>query len=299
MDSLSVQTFRDFEVIAVDDGSTDGSGRLLDDYVANFPLVKLHQDNQGAAVARNVALAEVTGDYVLMVDADDVLHPRALEMAVASAEANRADFVVFDYRHVTENEVEDVLSGWRADVTAVPALPVSDDPLQWFVRGRRLPGLWQFLFSRASIEGRRFIPGIMFEDNPFIYSYLAGAPRGVHLDRELYCYVKTDGSVMRRTSLVGKIRSIESVMRELEASVSRQQFRMLVREEYVSWIKGFWRQAYGHDPELASARPEFESFLARLMKDRLIRLGDCPLKWFLRFWFVALFHGQIERSVSK
>lgn len=96
LDSLSRQTLTDFEVICVDDGSTDGSARVLDDFAsrdARFKVIRL-QENQGQAHARNVALQEAHGDFVCMLDADDWLAPDALALAVEAFD-EETDAVLF------------------------------------------------------------------------------------------------------------------------------------------------------------------------------------------------------------
>lgn len=288
LDALAAQTFRDFEVIAVDDGSTDGSGALLDGFAAGFPLIVRHQENQGASVARNVALSLARGEYVQMVDADDWLHPRMLELAVAAADSSGADFAVFDYRYVQEADVDSLQRTWREDSSVSAAEPITGSPLHWFVGHGRLPGLWQFLFRRVSLSGRRFVPGIMYEDNPFIFGYLSGGVRGVHLPKELYCYVAAANSVMHRTSFPRRMHSIETVLRTLRRELSDGDYHLLVRAEYFRWMKLFWR----------AARTDGRGFFARLVSGGLVRRRDFPLKWWWRFRWTA-FRGRAERPLGR
>jgi poly(ribitol-phosphate) beta-N-acetylglucosaminyltransferase len=98
LDSVIAQTlgFDRIEVIAVDDGSTDGSGRMLDEYASRHPqVVVVHQPNSGGpGRPRNVGLDRATGTYVFFLDADDYLGPEALERLVAMAERNESDIVL-------------------------------------------------------------------------------------------------------------------------------------------------------------------------------------------------------------
>ncbi len=92
--SLLGQTFRDFEVIAVDDGSTDGSGELLESWARRHRNVRvLHQAHRGAAAARNAGLAAASGQYVIALDSDDLLPPDAYGTLWALAEARGADVI--------------------------------------------------------------------------------------------------------------------------------------------------------------------------------------------------------------
>ena len=72
--SVLSQTFRDFEIILVDDGSIDGSEKLCDEYAAKYPFIRvIHQENAGASAARNAGLREAQGEYIHFIDADDML----------------------------------------------------------------------------------------------------------------------------------------------------------------------------------------------------------------------------------
>lgn len=95
LESILSQTLVDIEVICVNDGSTDTSSQLLQELAAQDARVRvLHQENQGAAPARNRGLAEARGRYVIFLDADDLYLPQMLERMVARAEKNHADIVI-------------------------------------------------------------------------------------------------------------------------------------------------------------------------------------------------------------
>ena len=79
IDSILSQSFSDFEIILVDDGSPDNSGRICEDYAAKYEHIHvLHQENQGQAAARNHALTHAQGQWICYVDSDDLIHPRML-----------------------------------------------------------------------------------------------------------------------------------------------------------------------------------------------------------------------------
>jgi len=102
--SAASQTFSDYEVIIVNDGSTDGSRRIMNDYYWKLPKCRIYsQENQGIIRTKEKLIANATGDYVLFVDQDDYLHPRALERLYQKATAERADVVKFDH-YVVEGE---------------------------------------------------------------------------------------------------------------------------------------------------------------------------------------------------
>lgn len=101
---LLSQTYRDFELIAVDDGSTDGSGDFLDRLAKTDSRVKvIRQPNAGVSAARNAALDRASGDYVVFADADDTVCPDWLEVLAKEAETSGADIVVSGFFSTDSN----------------------------------------------------------------------------------------------------------------------------------------------------------------------------------------------------
>ncbi|MCF0216747.1 MAG: glycosyltransferase family 2 protein [Fibrobacteraceae bacterium] len=107
LDSLVCQTFTDFEVIAVDDGSVDESPKMLDEYAAKDSRFHvIHKVNGGVSAARNDGLESASGDYVLFVDSDDWLEKNALEIMMKSVARDDADVVITDHFTWREKGVE-------------------------------------------------------------------------------------------------------------------------------------------------------------------------------------------------
>lgn len=98
LDSVSNQSFKDIEIICVNDGSTDMSPKILDDYVKKDSRIKIiTQENNGLGHARNTGLKYAAGEYVLFVDSDDFLCENALEELYSNASSNNSDVVIFNF----------------------------------------------------------------------------------------------------------------------------------------------------------------------------------------------------------
>jgi len=276
--SLEDQTFGDFEVIAVDDGSTDESLAVLRAWSDRLPLRILAQENSGAAAARNAALALATGDFVYMLDADDFIHPRLLELAVDAIDSHHADFVLFDFEKVEPSVCDRICAAFRSDRAEPQVLPIAGSPLKWFVGKDMLPTAWRFFFRRTSLVGMTFREGIIYEDNVFIYSYLARAKRGVYLQKRLYAYVQTPSSVMHQASAVQRFRSMDVVMRAIRSRMDEPTWRWLFKNHYLVAFKTMWRDR----EEVRLAR----ELTAGWFRDRIVRHRDIPLRWWAKlFWY--------------
>ena len=107
LDSLVNQTFKDFEVICVNDGSTDLSLGILEGYAVSDSRFKIiTQENQGLSGARNTGIKHVQGDYVLFVDSDDWLEENALELLYEHVKGFNSDITMFKFKFYDEDTSE-------------------------------------------------------------------------------------------------------------------------------------------------------------------------------------------------
>ena len=126
MESIFIQTVKDIEIICVDDGSTDRSGVMLDEYARIDQRVKvIHQNNQGLARARNVALKVASGEYIAFVDADDYIAPSMLEKTIVEADKTKADIVLFANSSFDNITGEITPAPWSLRVKQIPTKPFS------------------------------------------------------------------------------------------------------------------------------------------------------------------------------
>ena len=195
LSSLSAQTFTDFEIICLDDGSRDSSAKVLRAVMRREPRLRLiEQANAGVAAARNRLLAEACGKYVAFVDADDWAEPEYLQVLFDAAEKGNADitkcfFKEFDtrtgtfqaaccasrfYKNPGDSPTEKFLCGYY-------------DSVVW---GK----LWRLDFLRA--HGLTFLNGQVAEDLAFVTQGFCLARKIALVRRELYIYRKgVDGAI--------------------------------------------------------------------------------------------------------
>lgn len=156
---LKAQTLRDAEFIFVDDGSTDDSVELLEQFRREDDRVSVYrQQNQYAGVARNNGLSHARGTYVLFLDADDLFEPELLERTVAAAEATGADAVAFDADTYT-GSVDQAKSVNRMTQSAYfPQGVFRPQDVSWVLFESLVP--WTQLYRREHIErtGIRYMP---------------------------------------------------------------------------------------------------------------------------------------------
>ena len=186
LDSIAAQTFADWECVCVDDGSTDGSGAILDEYAAKDLRFKvIHQANEGAAAARNRALGEVSGKFFLFVDADDAIVPDSLE-CFSEAFAQTHDDAVLCAPY---NDLLDI-SEWKTAPVGFELLRSNMTPLALLTSPHAPNGYSVSRVFRLSVFGKvRFPVGIKTaEDTRYQFDCLALPARWTTIQKKYYAY---------------------------------------------------------------------------------------------------------------
>ncbi len=194
MDSLIGQTFRDIEIICIDDDSTDDSPSILAEYTARDRRVKvLTQHHCGLSTARNAGLAVATAPFIMFCDSDDWYAPTMCEKMYAAIQG-RADMAMCGSREVADEEWH-ITSGEYFDLPAEDEVDVNDDILM-----RCNACAWNKIYHRDILEREqiRFPDGLYFEDEYFFTVYTAYVRRIAFVPDKLYYYRRRVNSIMGR-----------------------------------------------------------------------------------------------------
>jgi glycosyltransferase involved in cell wall biosynthesis len=194
---MLAQSCEDFEILLIDDGSSDGSGELCDRYGAEHPnkIKVIHQENGGAGEARNNGIRQAKGSYLLFVDSDDYLSDRLLADLREAIQKTPAQLYLFGALVERDGKLVEELH------EAVPAnrvLTVSDAPSLYF--GVAAP--WNKAYHRSlfSETGITFASKVWYEDLRVTVKVLAAAQSVVRLEGAYYHYLQREGSAMRNTN---------------------------------------------------------------------------------------------------
>ena len=195
LDSLFAQTHRELQVIAVDDGSSDGSLRILQEYAEKESrLVVIHQDNAGVSAARNTGLDAATGDYIGFCDGDDLVEPTMYERLLDNLLKNEADISHCGML------IEGVDGRKRYFYnTGVLAIHSHDQGLLELLSGKRIePTLCDKLFKREFFQGVRMDPAIKINEDLLLNAILfQKARKSVFEDVCLYRYIRRESSASK------------------------------------------------------------------------------------------------------
>jgi glycosyltransferase involved in cell wall biosynthesis len=243
LDSLIAQTVQNFEVILVNDGSTDASPRICEEYCRKFPE-KFHlysEENRGLSAARNLGIDRARGEFVCFVDSDDWVSPDFLERLQNAALEERADVVVCGYRaHYANNTVEDFsgVDSFGGDIRRRILLGQTFACNKMFRRE---------LFDDAET---RFPEGICYEDLGLIPLLVARARKLAVIEAPLYHY---------RSGRPGAITTFRDE-RMLHIFVSLKRLLCLMPPEYFPELEWMAVRACVFRYEISSAHPKRRIF---------------------------------------
>ena len=193
VDSLLCQTWTALEVILVDDGSSDGSEQICDDYAARDSRIRvIHQANAGAANAKNAGLDAIHGEYIAFVDSDDWVDPDWIEKLLRASEAQNADVVECDFWM----EYVGSCKKGNAPGTFQQILFETDEYLRHYPNQWTCALFWNKLFRASLIRDARFhTERRCVDDEFFTYKAITGANRVLRITDALYHYRQRRSSV--------------------------------------------------------------------------------------------------------
>lgn len=171
--SLLNQSLKEIEIIAVNDGSTDHSEEIIRKYMQQDSRISyFYQENQGQSVARNLALQHAIGDYIYMMDSDDVLgDPNALQIYYEYAEKYKADFIFFDGDTFSEDNANRTTWNTKRTHLVEENIPYEGEYLLNLMLDKSVHNcvVWLLLIDRNYLNhiGLKFYPGIIHEDELF------------------------------------------------------------------------------------------------------------------------------------
>ena len=261
LDSVLNQTFKDIEVICVNDGSPDNSAQILEEYAKKDPRIKvLRQENQGLSAARNTGLNVASGKRILFLDSDDALPLYAIKLLNDIADETGAKIVASRSR-LKMNDKEILDPDYKQGMKIGNGLPD-------FVQDSKIfSSAWNKLFSAELFTSQRFIKGMLFEDWP-IMTILFGQA-GKYATTEIPCYI----------------------YREDNISITRSSFSIKKIESYIQGIRTVF-EVFKDSNQLTYARKRM-AIAFKILVNKVYRAKDKELNNILLKEVDALFEDKV------
>lgn len=256
IDSILAQTYTDFELILVDDGSPDNCGAICDEYAEKDSRIRvIHQENGGLSVARNTGLDAANGEYITFVDSDDVIYKTYLERLLQTLLLENADVAVCNKTEFWDKEIPAIENhGSTKKAESMTGLEACS-------RVYRVGGGISIiacckLYRNVLFEDVRFPVGRIHEDQAVVPRVLYASSKIAVIDENLYYYRQHSESIMRRKfnrkrfeNLISIDECIEFFTQKNEVTICSQakQYRERILAELV--LTAYEGNAFEQVPE--------------------------------------------------
>ncbi|GFI46932.1 putative glycosyltransferase EpsJ [Lachnospiraceae bacterium] len=209
LDSVFAQTFLDYEVICIEDCSTDSSSEILRNYTVGHQIQVLHNDkNYGLSYARNRGMASAKGEYILFLDSDDYISENALEILAKELEKSDYDFLTFDSKKFYDENAKHILAYEPIRKNQYPETYEGQELYILQARqGDFKPTVWQYCYNKQYLERNnlQFVKGRFNEDELFSFYAFMGAKRIKVLPEVLHFYRIRNNSIMSPDKVVERL----------------------------------------------------------------------------------------------
>lgn len=203
--SIAAQTYKDLEILLIDDGSTDKSGKMCDDFQQTDSRIKaFHKQNGGLSDARNYGIEHSAGEFISFVDSDDYIDGKMLETLHRLITENDADLAVCSAMDVFEGkEVTQVKEIKEFNLNKV-------ESYKYMLRGDGIPSACNKLYKRQTVGDVRFPVGKLYEDGFFTPQILKRVEKTAVTSKPMYYYFRRADSITTKPFRKGDLDVIEA-----------------------------------------------------------------------------------------
>jgi len=225
LDSLLNQDVKEIEIICVNDGSTDNSLNILDEYSARNKILRvISQDNQGLSVARNTGIKHALGEYILFVDSDDKIKTNIIKLLYTTSKQNNIDLLDFNTIMFSENSQ----ALWRKSNVEYDIIKTGKEYFKEFVeKNKRQPFIsaWSHLYKKELIikNNLNFIEGKYYEDLPFTYQCYMFSSRVMAIKENAYYYRFNINSITKSKPKIKHLNDLIFIWLEMNFLVNKHK----------------------------------------------------------------------------
>lgn len=273
VDSILAQTYREFELILVDDGSPDRCGAMCEEYARqDRRIIVLHRENGGLSSARNTGIdwtfANSDSKYLTFIDSDDWIHPQYLELLLQIAEENHVPVSIcgFDRPEVPEEEAMEYVSDCGSEVMTAETLLVDH---VW-----NFNYAWAKLYRKTYFQDIRYPEGKNFEDTFTTYQVLFAGEQVALIDKVLYFYFKNEEGITRSPWTPKELVVFEAMENQLKFYRENGYAKALEKEEYL-YVNHFAYQICRIRENRVDLKQNMP-YLRRLRKEMMRLVHDNP-----------------------
>lgn len=231
--SIINQSYKNLEIILIDDGSKDSSGEICDKYAIIDRRIKvIHKNNQGLSAARNTGLDMALGKYVILIDGDDIIKDNMIEILYNLSVENNCDISICRYRSVDETVKAEELknNGNKSFIVIEDKKELADNEYSYHYVDFTVA--WNKLYKKELFKGIYYPLGKVHEDVFTTYKLLYKAKKIIYTRNELYGYVQRNGSIMNQGFSIKRFDTAQGLCEQLDFYIENK--------EYYLWSKSIF-----------------------------------------------------------
>lgn len=305
VDSILAQTFRDFEIILIDDGSPDRCPKICDHYAGRDNRIHvIHQKNGGLSAARNAgidwAFANSDSEWITFIDSDDWVYPQYLEFLYRAAVEEDVLISVCGTAY-ERNDVHEMLPQ-KYQVRTISS------EQYWTDNNGEISVAWEKLYKKHLFKQVRFPIGMLYEDEFTTYKLLFATERLAVLHNNLYIYYYSERSIIRSNWNEKKFSNVDAVLEQIEFFKAKgySQIERGLRGRLASIIKHDFAVIKKEPERFSEFRAVIEKKIEKSYKKQYPKYASLPFMqgWFLCRWIVwsetyKVYTRVASRKVAK
>lgn len=271
--SIVGQSYKNIEILLIDDGSTDDSGAKCDAWGQKDDRIKvIHKTNGGLSSARNVGLCNMTGIYIMFVDSDDVISCDIVSSLYNTCIEHNAEISICDVVHVFDKFTPEFQDG-----TQTLELTAEDAICEMWYQTSFLPSAWAKLYKREVFQSIKFTEGLLFEDIDIMHEVFGNARKIAFTNAKLYGYVHREGSITTKTFSKRDLDILVVVKKMLAFAVDKSDDLKNAAESYATSasLRVYLNVPKEKTSEYKAALEEVKGYLnlygRKVMKDKKVR----------------------------
>lgn len=291
VESIVNQTYRNLDIILVDDGSTDSSGNICEEYAGKDNRVTvLHKENGGNGDARNAGYKCAKGKWLVMVDNDDLLHLQQIEILVNIANEKNADVVIGNYRAISDDEIpgnnhitQDVYQ--KAEILTSKHLHDNE-----FIKKRSmiLTTPWSKIWRKSLYENIQFPKKSKHDDTWTTWKAYEKAEKVVFVDEVVY-YWRNNPESFGRIFNLSHLEGIDAYAEQLDYFIEKkkQRYIEIVFAEYLEMFFWCYNRMQENDMEMLPLQPYLKK-IRKVLHHLKVSKNVSFLQW-IKYYYLAYF----------
>ncbi|MCM1059370.1 MAG: glycosyltransferase family 2 protein [Eubacterium sp.] len=299
VESIMSQTYDNYEVLLIDDGSTDGSSEMCDRFAEQYEKIfAYHKENGGLSDARNFANKYLKGDYIVYIDSDDYVDSEHISILTECMSKYNADFVIA--AHIEEDEFGTVLNKKNFD-NKVTVYDTKSALEEMCYEKKIGTSAWGKLIKRETAFANEFPKGMLYEDLATIYKMIGSCSKIVYIDQPIYHYLQRNGSI-RFSKYTPKVIHIMQAAENLLDFINEKypDIRSAGIHRYFLSANEFCARAVNEKDFLGitrKVRVNLRKYWSNIQRNPKVSIKQKTKYWLMTFQ--PLFYKSIRRIIKK